>query len=37
MSRADQPFLHGRCGLDGHKLIHQGGIDAAAKLRERLR
>ena len=35
MSRTDQSLLHGNSRLDGEQFIHQLGIDAAAKLRQR--
>lgn len=36
MGRVDQPFLHGSSGLDGNQLIHEGLVNAAAKLAEGL-
>ena len=37
MGRADEPVLHGGGGLNGHQLVHQIGIDAAAELRQGFR
>lgn len=37
MRRADQARGHGRGGLDGQQLIHQGGVNTASKLRQRFR
>ena len=31
MSRADEPLVHGRSGLDGDQFIHQGLVNAATK------
>ncbi len=34
MRRADEPGLHGRGGLNGHQLVHQGLIDTLPELRQ---
>jgi hypothetical protein len=36
MSRTDKALLHGGSGVDGHELIHEGLVHAAATLAEGL-
>jgi hypothetical protein len=36
MRRADQSLFHGGSGLEGDQLIHEGCVNAAAKLAEGL-